>query len=285
MPETPRFTWFFEQGLLRVHVLNAGSASRALWSGSDQRYSQILLIRRGPVRVAFIGHAPHMLVEPAIMFLLRPAADPLLVEAQTGADMIRVTLQFTCSDRHPIAESLPPVLLAELKAIPGGDALLQLFAEEVTAEDHCRQATLDRLAELLAIRVVRHALERGLVRSGTLAALTDPKLARVLSALHTQPARAWTLAEMAAIAGMSRSRFAVRFRDVTGSTPAEYLAAARIASAQNLLRARRPMKCVAGDVGYASASGFTRAFTRMVGCSPGEWLKRTEAMAGPRLAR
>ncbi len=285
MSEASRLAWFFEQGLLRVRVLNAGSALRSLWSGSDQRYSQILLIRRGPVRVTFVGRDSHTIDEPAILFLPRRAPEPLLVEAQVGADMMRVTLQFTCGDRHPIAESLPPVLLAELAALPGGAALLQLFADEAAAEDHCRQAALDRLAELLTIRVVRYALERGLVRSGTLAALTDPKLARVLVAIHGRPARGWTLAEMAAIAGMSRSRFAVRFRSVTGSTPAEYLAAARIASAQNLLRARRPMKCVAGDVGYSSASGFTRAFTRMVGCSPGEWLKRTDAIADPSLAR
>ncbi len=44
------------------------------------------------------------------------------------------------------------------------------------------------------------------------------------------------------------------------------------------------MKCVAGDVGYGSASGFTRAFNRLVGCSPGEWLKRADVRADPGLA-
>ncbi|GMV59667.1 MAG: hypothetical protein AMXMBFR72_27610 [Betaproteobacteria bacterium] len=284
MPDTPQLSRFFEQGLLRVRVLNASSAMRSVWSGADTRCSQIHLIRRGPVRIAFIGQAPKTIVEPAIVFVLRPTAAPLFVEAHSGAEMLRLTLQFAGGDRHPIVESLPAVVLAELAALPGGAALLQLFVDEVTAADHGRQATLDRLAELLTIRVVRYALERGLVRSGTLAALADPKLARVLAALHQQPARAWTLAEMAALAGMSRSRFALRFRSVTGATPADYLAAARIASAQDLLRARRPMKCVAGDVGYGSASGFTRAFTRLVGCSPGEWLKRADVRAGPGLA-
>lgn len=172
-------------------------------------------------------------------------------------------------------------MLAELAALPSGTALLQLLADEVAAADPGRQATLDRVAELLTIHVVRYALGRGLVRGGTLAALADPRLARVLAALHQRPARAWTLAEMAALANMSRSRFALRFRSITGTTPADYLVAARIASAQELLRARRPMKCVAGDVGYGSASGFTRAFTRRVGCSPGEWLKRADVHAGP----
>lgn len=284
MPDTPQLSWFFEQGLLRVRVLDAGIALRSPWSGSDRRHSRIFLIRRGPVRVTFIGRARQTIDAPAILFLPRPAAEPLFVEAGVGADMVRVTLQFASSDRHPITESLPPVLLAELAALPGATALLELFVDEATAENHGRQATLDRLAELLAIRVVRYALQRGLVRGGTLAALADPKLARVLAALHGQPARAWTLAEMAAIAGMSRSRFALRFRSVTGTTPAEYLAAARIANAQDLLRARRPMKCVAGEVGYGSASGFTRAFTRMVGCSPGQWLKRADVFTGPGLA-
>lgn len=285
MPDTPQLSRFFEQGLLRVRVLNASGALRSVTSGADTRCSQIHLIRRGPVRIAFNGQAPKTIVQPAIVFVVKPAAEPLFVEAHSGAEMLRVTLQFAGGDRDPIVGSLPAVVLAELAALPGGAALLQLFADEVSATDHGgRQATLDRLAELLTIRVVRYALERGLVRGGTLAALADPRLARVLAALHQQPTRAWTLAEMAALAGMSRSRFALRFRSVTGTTPADYLAAARMASAQDLLRAHRPMKCIAGDVGYGSASGFTRAFTRLVGCSPGEWLKRTDVRAGPRLA-
>lgn len=286
MPITPQLSEFFEQGLLRMRVLRAVSAPpHSLSLAADAHHSLICLIQRGPVHFACAGQAPRIIDAPAVAFVLRPTAQPRFVDARGDAEVIAVTVQFAGGERHPMVESLPAVVLTDVAALPGGAALVQLLVDEVTTADCGRQAALDRLGELLAIRVVRYALQRGLVRGGTLAGLADPKLARVLAALHREPAHAWTLAEMAALAGMSRSRFALRFRSVTGTTPAEYLAAARIASAQDLMRSRRPMKCVAGDVGYGSASGFTRAFTRLVGCSPRSWLRRADPLAGSGLAR
>jgi AraC-like DNA-binding protein len=94
-------------------------------------------------------------------------------------------------------------------------------------------------------------------------------------AVHDAPTQAWTLEEMADLAGMSRARFAVHFREVTGETPADYLASWRITLAQGLLRAGRPLKHVALDVGYGSASALTRAFIRKIGQPPTHWLRTT----------
>ena len=134
------------------------------------------------------------------------------------------------------------------------------------------------------IRLLRHCLDRGLTSGGTLAGLSDPRLAKALIAIHEEPARPWELSDMAAAAGMSRARFAVRFREVTGQTPADYLAAWRITTAQSLLKSGRQMKHVAFDVGYGSASAFTRAFIRKVGLPPSQWLKHIERAAGAVLA-
>jgi AraC-like DNA-binding protein len=87
---------------------------------------------------------------------------------------------------------------------------------------------------------------------------------------------------MAAAAGMSRARFAVHFRAVTGDTPADYLASWRITLAQGMLRAGRPLKHVAVEVGYGSASALTRAFIRKIGQAPTHWLRQAEqAEAAP----
>jgi AraC-like DNA-binding protein len=109
--------------------------------------------------------------------------------------------------------------------------------------------------------------------------LADPRLGKALIALHTEPSRDWELTEMASIAGMSRARFAMHFRDVTGETPANYLASWRITLAQSLLRAGRPIKHVSLEVGYGSPSALTRAFVRKIGMSPRSWLRSIQAAA------
>ena len=80
------------------------------------------------------------------------------------------------------------------------------------------------------------------------------------------------------MAGMSRARFAVHFREVVGETPGEYLASWRIMLAQRLLKNGRQLKDVVDEVGYASSSALTRAFVRKQGCSPTEWLKSQAAL-------
>jgi AraC-like DNA-binding protein len=109
--------------------------------------------------------------------------------------------------------------------------------------------------------------------------LADHRLAKTLSAIHDDPVCARDLSSMAALAGMSRARFALRFKEITGETPADYLASWRVMRAQDLLQRGRPLKHVADDVGYASASAFTRTFIRKLGCSPTSWLKNIQEKA------
>jgi transcriptional regulator GlxA family with amidase domain len=165
------------------------------------------------------------------------------------------------------------LVIIPLSQLAGAQPLLELLYEEAFSEFCGRQAALDRLCELLLIRLLRHCLDAGLARGGALSGLSDPRLAKALVAMHDNPARDWELTEMAALAGMSRARFAVHFRQVTGETPANYLASWRIALAQSLLRAGRPLKHVSVEVGYGSASALTRAFVRKMGTSPVAWLR------------
>lgn len=83
---------------------------------------------------------------------------------------------------------------------------------------------------------------------------------------------------MAALAGMSRARFAVRFKEVAGVTPADYLASWRVMTTQGLLKKGRLLKHVADNVGYGSASALARAFVRKLGCSPTAWLKAEQSV-------
>jgi AraC-like DNA-binding protein len=174
---------------------------------------------------------------------------------------------------NPLGNSLPPLVAVELARLHEASFLLSLIQQEAFDARSGAQAAIDCLCELLIIRLLRHCLDEGLTTGGTLAGLSDPRLARAIAAIHREPTRAWALADMAAEAGMSRARFAARFRQVTGQTPGHCLAGWRIAVAQGLLKSGRPMKQVCLQAGYASSSAFTRAFIRQVGLSPARWRK------------
>jgi len=245
----------------------------------DTQRGHVHLIKRGPVTLTGGIEGTLTITEPTLLFLPRPDAHRLIADDRDGADVVCASIQFGAGGRNPITDSLPPMVLVPLRDLPGAQALLDLLYDEAFTEQCGRQAALDRLCELLLIRLLRHCLDRGLTQGGTLAGLADPRLAKALVAVHENATRAWELSDMAQLAGMSRARFAVHFREVIGDTPADYLATWRVTLAQGLLRAGRPLKHVALDVGYGSASAFTRAFIRKTGKAPTHWLRDADAEA------
>lgn len=247
----------------------------------DTQRGHVHLIKRGPVTLTGGLEGTLAITEPTLLFLPRPDAHRLIADERDGADVVCASIQFGGGGRNPITDSLPPTVLVPLADLPGAQALLDLLYDEAFTEQCGRQAALDRLCELLLIRLLRYCLDRGLAQGGTLAGLADPRLAKALVAVHADATRAWELSDMAQLAGMSRARFAVHFREVVGDTPADYLATWRVTLAQGLLRAGRPLKHVALDVGYGSASAFTRAFIRKTGEPPTHWLRRLDEAASP----
>lgn len=129
---------------------------------------------------------------------------------------------------------------------------------------------VEHLSHLVLIQALRqHLTERDGARAGWLSALADPPVATVIAALHAAPARRWSVAAMAKIAGMSRTVFALRFKASVGASPMDYLTRWRMMLAADALR--RPRETVASAamaVGYDSDSAFSTAFKRVMGCSP-----------------
>jgi AraC-like DNA-binding protein len=245
----------------------------------DTRLGHVHLIRRGPVRLVGGADGGLSITQPSLLFMPRPDAHQLIADDREGADVVCASIQFGAGGHNPITDSLPSLVIVPLADLPGAQPLLELLYEEAFSENSGRQSVLDRLCEILLIRLLRFCLDNGIARGGALSGLADPRLGKALIALHTEPSRDWELTEMASIAGMSRARFAMHFRDVTGETPANYLASWRITLAQSLLRAGRPIKHVSLEVGYGSPSALTRAFVRKIGMSPRSWLRSIQAAA------
>ncbi|MGR7997848.1 AraC family transcriptional regulator [Xanthobacter sp. ZOL 2024] len=178
-----------------------------------------------------------------------------------------------------------PVLLELLPAmihIHSSDAgtgrlgrLIDLMREECGADRPGRDMIIERLLEVLLMECLRwRGRDHGVVPAGLLAGLRDPALAGVLRGMHADVRTGWTVAELAAVAGMSRSAFSARFSDVVGCAPIEYLSRWRMALAQNALsRGGQSLERLAEELGYESASAFSTAFRRRVGTSPGAFAR------------
>lgn len=239
------------------------------------------VLRRGSLQIEHPGRAggPARVVvdEPTLVLYPRAVHHEFINPPREGSDFTCATLHFDGGDRNPIVAALPPLLLVPLGAVPGlRPALDLLFAE--TDRVRCGSRLLaDRLFEVVLIQLLRWVIDHPQavgVSSGLVMGLSDPRLARALVALHAAPQDDWSLARMAAVAGMSRSAFADAFKAVTGSTPAAYLTDWRLTLASSLLRAGRPQKLVAAELGFSTASSLSRAFKQRFSASPRQWLAR-----------
>ena len=133
-----------------------------------------------------------------------------------------------------------------------------------------------RLAEVLFIQALRAHIASGVEwrNKGWLRAIFDSQLGTALSAIHANADTPWTVESLAEAAGMSRSAFAARFKELLGQTPFEYVTEWRMQKAMQLLQQRdKKLVDVARSVGYESDAAFSKAFKRVVGASPGAYVK------------
>jgi AraC-like DNA-binding protein len=160
--------------------------------------------------------------------------------------------------------------------------MIGLLMDECTADRPGRSTVIERLLEVVLVECLRwHGIGCGALPSGLLAGMRDPGLAKVLRAIHADIRAGWTVAGLAKVAGMSRSAFAARFAETLGCAPIEYLLRWRMALAQDALsRGSQPLDRLAEEIGYESASAFSTAFRRRVGCSPGAFARLQRAGVG-----
>ena len=152
-------------------------------------------------------------------------------------------------------------------------AILQILSLECQNESMGSVVVVSRLADILFVQAVRaHAAQSGTGGAGWLRGVGDRQLSVALSAMHEAIDKRWTVASLASVAGMSRSGFAARFKQVLGESPLEYLTRWRMYKATQLLR-EDDMKIVkvASLVGYESDAAFNKTFKRTIGVAPGEY--------------
>jgi AraC-like DNA-binding protein len=167
-----------------------------------------------------------------------------------------------------LLNALPPLLV--LPSDTWESPLVGLLAEEIVKDDPGQEAVLDRLLDLLLIAVLRAWFARPDADApGWYRAYGDPIVGTALRLIHDDPARQWTVADLAAEAGVSRAAFARRFTELVGEPPMAFLTDWRLSLAADLLlEPEATIGSVAYQVGYATPYALSTAFKRVRGVSP-----------------
>lgn len=179
---------------------------------------------------------------------------------------------------HLLVDALPPFLRIPSDEASSLRGLIPLLVDEVRSMHLGRQRALDQLAQLVLTYALRwlDADGKSLARTGWLRALADAHIGAALRQIHSNVAARTSLAELARLAGMSRTAFAARFKQLVGLSPLAYAIQWRMSLAKDALRTTdRAIGELAFELGYESESAFSMAFRREVGCSPRSYRQRS----------
>ncbi|HVJ44180.1 MAG TPA: cupin domain-containing protein [Dongiaceae bacterium] len=193
-----------------------------------------------------------------------------------GGDFFLVSSRFALAGNHAgiLLRMLPPIVHIRQEA---DQAALRWSVERMMQEMREQRPggflVIQHLAHMMLVQALRlHLAEGPRGGVGWLFALADKQMGAAINAMHAEPARRWTLQELAEQAGMSRSTFALRFKETVGASPLDYLTRWRMLLAgDRLANSSDPVSVIALSLGYESESAFSTAFKRVMGCAPRQY--------------
>jgi len=242
----------------------------------DQTAGHVHILKSGKISMTVHNGPPAVIDQPSVIFFPRTCQHRFIPLEGEDNQLLCAYIDLGAQIGSPLAMSLPEVMVLPMNVMSPIKPTLEMLFNEAFSEAFGRQAAIDRLIEYFLIQILRHVIATGHLQGGIFAALSDARLKHAVGAMHDKPGHPWTLDALADIAGMSRARFAVNFRETVGTTPLDYLTDWRISIAQNLLKQGRPIKSVAAAVGYQSQAALSRVFAKRVGTAPALWLKQLE---------
>ncbi len=273
-----RLSAIFDRFRVSTYLFQAGALCATSHYGADTGVGFLHVVRQGAL---LLRHAPGVdgvpaelrIDTPTLLFYPRPLDHSFVIDPGEPCEVVCAAVRFQGGALHPLRQALPALTVLPLADAPALGPTLNLLFSEADAVQQGERLLADRLFEVLLIQLLRGWLQQpGGISSGLMAGLAHPALSQALGALHARPAEAWSVQSLAEEAGLSRSLFAATFREVVAQTPMDYLANWRLTLAQQGLRRGTPLKRLAMDLGYGSASALSRTFTAKLGLSPKQWV-------------
>ena len=185
---------------------------------------------------------------------------------------------FTGGHAEMLLHSLPPIVHIRRESDKAAMRWsLERLREELRDPQPGSSLIAQQLAYMMLIQALRlHLADVASAGCGWLSALSDKHMSIAIASIHNDPGYSWTLQSLAERVGMSRSVFALRFREIVGATPMEYLARWRmLLAADRLKNTSDGLSTIAQSLGYESESAFGKAFRRIMGCSPRQYTRST----------
>jgi AraC-like DNA-binding protein len=271
--------------LIIYHLLTEGNAYAKLLNGEQVELNagDIVIFPHGDAH--FLGNGTAKPVDSLTTFAKNLGQHLSLVRFGGGGEVTKFVCGYMACDRR-----LSDVFLAGLPKILKVDVARQLSGQWIensirfsvaamNTSDAGSALVLAKLAELLFIETLRcYISSLPAAETGWLAGARDPVIGQALALMHKDPAHQWTITELARNVGVSRTRFAERFRHFLGDSPMAYLGQWRLKLGAEILRSTEESVAeIAAEVGYGSEAAFNRAFKREFDCPPAQFRRKRKA--------
>lgn len=255
---------------IKCYAVTAGACWISVKGGGDPKFLQegdcVLLPHSLPFQIASdLALAPD---DWRGHFLDAGEGAIVKLNEETGITVLGSHFQLAGWQAQLLLGVLPPII--HLRGEADHEKLRWAFDRlhhELTDRQPGGILVAQQLACMIFVQVLRLYLDDG-EGQGWLFALSDKHVGAAIAAMHQQPARRWTVAELADAAGLSRSGFAARFRALVGDGPIEYLTRWRMLLAGRSLSRGETVSMIACSLGYESESAFRTAFKRVTGRTP-----------------
>jgi AraC family transcriptional activator of mtrCDE len=270
-------------GEIPYHIVVSGSAVLEDQSGGSPRHlgaGDILLFPHGAAHTLHDGSGE----SPAPARERTTLNMTISENAGTGDRLDMLCGRFVLTPQHErlLRDYLPPRLVVRApdrsasteRPATGAqlEGLVTLMRMESALESLGGRAMLNALSTAMFALTLRAGSESDEAPPGLLALAGHPRLAPALAAMFQEPARAWTLPELARLCHMSRATLARNFQERLGRSASDLLTDIRMTLAANELRkSSASTAAVAEMVGYQSEAAFQRAFKQRMSVTPAQW--------------
>jgi AraC-like DNA-binding protein len=268
--------------LVSYHLVTEGQALVQFAGPVDVPVTagEVVIIPHGDAHTFSHGSPSTFIESGALARFL--AGDLTMMRLGGGGEATRCICGYFGCERHAdrlFLAGLPLTIKINLRADAGGEWLersVRHLVSEAGSGRPGQSVLLSKMAEVLFVETLRRYMEQlPPEQTGWLAGARDPVVGAGLALLHRKPCHPWTLDELAAEVGASRSVLVERFTRFLGEPPLTYLASWRMQLAARLLQTtRKTVIELALDVGYESEAAFNRAFKREFGLPPAQYRKK-----------